>query len=47
MTLISGYILRWGAVSQSIYLSHGYLTGDFMKTAIVPIIKNKTKDSSN
>ena len=27
------------------FISHGYLPRDFMKTAIVPIIKNKTEDS--
>ena len=27
------------------FISHGYLPRDFMKTAIVPIIKNKTGDS--
>ena len=29
------------------FISHGYLPRDFMKTAIVPIIKNKTGDSSD
>ena len=28
------------------FISYGYLPTDFMKTAIVPIIKNKTLDSS-
>ena len=27
------------------FITHGYLPEDFMKTAIVPIIKNKTGDS--
>ena len=29
------------------FISYGYLPRDFMKTAIVPIIKNKTGDSSD
>ena len=29
------------------FIIHGYLPADFMKTAIVPIIKNKTGDTSN
>ena len=29
------------------FLRHGHLPTDFMKTAIVPIIKNKTGDSSD
>ena len=29
------------------FSSHGYLPRDFMKTAIVPIIENKTGDSSD
>ena len=29
------------------FISHGYVHRDFIKTAIVPIIKNKTRDSSN
>ena len=29
------------------FILHGYLSRDFMKTAIVPIIKNKTEDSSD
>ena len=29
------------------FISHGYLPTDFMKTDIVPIIKNKTGDSSD
>ena len=29
------------------FITHGYLPEDFMKTAIVPIIKNKTGDSSD
>ena len=29
------------------FISHGYLPRDFMKTAIVLIIKNKTRDSSD
>ena len=29
------------------FISHGYLPFEFMKTAIVPIIKNKTGDTSN
>ena len=29
------------------FVSHGYLPSEFMKTAIVPIIKNKTGDTSN
>ena len=29
------------------FITHGYLPEDFMKTAIVPIIKNKTRDSSD
>ena len=46
-TVISGYILRWMLLNnQSIYLSI-YLTRDFKKTAIVPIIKNNTGDSSD
>ena len=28
------------------FLSHGYLPDNIMKTAIVPIVKNKTGDSS-
>ena len=28
-------------------ITHGYLPGDFMKTALVPIIKNKTGDKNN
>ena len=28
-------------------ISHGYLHMDFMKTAIAPIIKNKTGDASD
>ena len=28
------------------YISHGYMLRDFMKTASVPITKNKTGDSS-
>ena len=28
-------------------ISHGYLPSEFMKTAIVPIIKNKTGDTSD
>ena len=31
----------------SAFISHGYLPGMFMKTAIVPIIKNKTGDTSD
>ena len=29
------------------FISHGYLPSEFMKTAIVPIIKNKTGDTSD
>ena len=29
------------------FISHGYLLSEFMKTAIVPIIKNKTGDTSD
>ena len=29
------------------FITHGYLPEDFMKTAIVPIIKNKTGESSD
>ena len=29
------------------FITHGYLPENFMKTAIVPIIKNKTGDSSD
>ena len=29
------------------FISHGYLPRDFMKTAIVPIIKNKSRNSSD
>ena len=29
------------------FISHGYLPSEFMKTAIVPIIKNKTDDTSD
>ena len=29
------------------FTSHGYLPSEFMKTAIVPIIKNKTGDTSD
>ena len=29
------------------FIRHGYLPTDFMKTAIVPIIKNKTRDTSD
>ena len=29
------------------FITHGYLIEDLMKTAIVPIIKNKTEDSSD
>ena len=29
------------------FILHGYLPADFMKTAIVPIIKNKTGDTSD
>ena len=29
------------------FITHGYLPGMFMKTAIVPIIKNKTGDTSD
>ena len=29
------------------FVSHGYLPSDFMKTAIVPIIKKKTGDTSD
>ena len=31
----------------SVFFTHGYLPGMFMKTAIVPIIKNKTGDTSD
>ena len=31
----------------SAFITHGYLPGMFMKTAIVPIIKNKTGDTSD
>ena len=31
----------------SVFITHGYLPGMFMKTAIVPIIKNKTGDTSD
>ena len=31
----------------SAFITHGYLPGIFMKTAIVPIIKNKNKDTSD
>ena len=31
----------------SAFITHGYLPGRFMKTAIVPIIKNKTGDTSD
>ena len=29
------------------FISHGYLPSEFMKTAIVPIIKDKTGDTSD
>ena len=29
------------------FITHGYLPADFMKTALVPIIKNKTGDKNN
>ena len=29
------------------FISHGYLPSEFMKSAIVPIIKNKTGDTSD
>ena len=29
------------------FISNGYLPSDFMKTAIVPIIKNKSENSSD
>ena len=29
------------------FILHGYLPADFMKTAMVPIIKNKTEDTSD
>ena len=29
------------------FISHGYLPTDFMKTALVPIVKNKTGDTSD
>ena len=29
------------------FISHGYLPSEFMKTAIIPIIKNKTGDTSD
>ena len=29
------------------FISHGYFPSEFMKTAIVPIIKNKTGDTSD
>ena len=29
------------------FISHGYLSRDFMETAILPIIKNKTGNSSD
>ena len=29
-----------------LFILHGYLPADFMKTAMVPIIKNKTGDTS-
>ena len=28
-------------------LKHGYLPSDFMKTVIVPLVKNKTSDTSD
>ena len=28
-------------------ISHGYLPSEFMKTAILPIIRNKTSDTSD
>ena len=31
----------------SAFITHGYLPNMFMKTAIVPIIKNKTGDTSD
>ena len=31
----------------SAFITHGYLPGMFMKTAIVPVIKNKTGDTSD
>ena len=31
----------------STFITHGYLPSMFMKTAIVPIIKNKTGDASD
>ena len=31
----------------SCFISHGYLPRDFTKTAIVPIIKNKSRNSSD
>ena len=31
----------------SAFIAHGYLPDMFMKTAIVPIIKNKTRDTSD
>ena len=33
---------QFGFKSQHSFISHGYLPRDFMKTAIVPIIKNKS-----
>ena len=41
--LIHGYL----SLLCNCFITHGYLTDDFMKTAIVPIIKNKTGDSSD
>ena len=29
------------------FISHGYLPKDFMKTALIPIVKNKTGDTSD
>ena len=31
----------------SVFITHGYLPNMFMKSAIVPIIKNKTGDTSD
>ena len=46
--LIVVYMFYYHCYSQlSQLITHGYLPGMFMKTAIVPIIKNKTGDTSD
>ena len=45
------YILIYVAILLSLFytsaLKHGYLPSDFMKTVIVPLVKNKTGDTSD